>query len=355
MTLSGQDTHEAELRALREVSATLGADPLLVQGAGGNTSIKDGDTLWIKASGTWLKNALRDDIVVPVALSPLLDAVARQSPEANTPQSFTIAEKNPRGLRPSIETTVHALMPQRAVIHVHCVETIAVAVRTDAEERIAERLDGLNWAYVPYSKPGLALARAISARLKPGTDVLVLGNHGIVVAADTVVEAQRLLHRVSGLLSQPARAAPAADLPALEGLAQGSDYRLPGVMATHGAATDTVSCGIAAAGNMYPDHVIFLGESVAVAAPGEDASAVASREKTSGHSPVLILFPGKGALIRSDANAGAEAMARCLADVTARLPAAAPIRYLTAAEVAELLDWDAEKYRQALNRQGGAA
>jgi rhamnose utilization protein RhaD (predicted bifunctional aldolase and dehydrogenase) len=29
----------------------IGADPLLVQGAGGNASWKEGDTLWIKASG----------------------------------------------------------------------------------------------------------------------------------------------------------------------------------------------------------------------------------------------------------------------------------------------------------------
>jgi rhamnose utilization protein RhaD (predicted bifunctional aldolase and dehydrogenase) len=354
MVEPGHGSHDAEFWALRETSARIGADPLLVQGAGGNTSIKVGDVLWIKASGTWLKNAARDDIMVPVALGALVAAVAEESPEADTPQRFTIAEGNLGGLRPSIETTVHALMPQRIVIHVHCVETIALAVRTDAEALVAERLQGLNWAYVPYSKPGLALARAIAARLRPQTDVLLLGNHGIVVAADTVAEAEALLRRVSGLLSQPARSAPAADLDALRRLAGGSGYRLPEIAETHATATDPVSCRIAAAGSMYPDHVIFLGESVAVAGPAENAAAVVAREKASGRDPMLVLFPGKGALIKSDANAGAEAMARCLADVTARLPADAAIRYLTTEEVAELLDWDAEKYRQALNRQGEA-
>jgi rhamnose utilization protein RhaD (predicted bifunctional aldolase and dehydrogenase) len=350
-----QAGHDAEFRALREVSARIGADPLLVQGAGGNTSIKQGDVLWIKASGTWLKNAVRDDIMVPVALPPLLAAVSSGSAEADTPQHFTIAEKNPGGLRPSIETTVHALMPQRAVIHVHCVETIATAVRTDAEKLAGERLRGLNWAYVPYSKPGLVLARNIAARLKPETDVLVLGNHGIVVAADTVAKAESLLRKVSGLLARPPRPAPAADLDALQRLAQGSDYRLPALAETHAVATDPASCRIAGGGSLYPDNVIFLGEGVAVAAPQEGAAQVASREKAEGRNPVLILFPGKGVLIRGDANAGAEAMARCLADVTARIDADADLRYLTTGEVAELLNWDAEKYRQALNRQGGAA
>lgn len=344
----------SEYRALCEASARIGADPLFVQGAGGNTSIKDGGILWIKASGTWLKNALRDDIMVPVAMAPLLAAVSEGNPAADTPQLFTVAEKNPAGLRPSIETTVHALLPQRAVIHVHCVETIATVVRTDAEKLVAERLRGLNWAYVPYCKPGLALARAISARLKPQTDVLVLGNHGIVVAADTIAEAETLLRRVSGLLAQPVRAAPAADLAALQRLAAGSGYRLPEFVEAHSTATDPLSCRLAAAGSLYPDHIIFLGEGVAVAGPDDDAASVAARAQAASVRPMLILFPGKGVLVRNDANAGAEAMTRCLANVTARLPADAPIRHLTTAEIAELLDWDAEKYRQALNRRGAA-
>jgi rhamnose utilization protein RhaD (predicted bifunctional aldolase and dehydrogenase) len=48
-------------------------------------------------------------------------------------------------------------------------------------------------------------------------------------------------------------------------------------------------------------------------------------------------------------NAGADAMARCLADVLARVPKNAPLRYLSGAENDELTNWDAEKYRQKLN------
>ena len=41
-----------ELDQLRALSARVGADPLLVQAAGGNTSLKDQGVMWIKASGT---------------------------------------------------------------------------------------------------------------------------------------------------------------------------------------------------------------------------------------------------------------------------------------------------------------
>ena len=43
-------------------------------------------------------------------------------------------------------------------------------------------------------------------------------------------------------------------------------------------------------------------------------------------------------------------MARCLADVAARIPEDVSIRTLTAADERELLNWEAETYRQSLGR-----
>jgi rhamnose utilization protein RhaD (predicted bifunctional aldolase and dehydrogenase) len=65
--------------------------------------------------------------------------------------------------------------------------------------------------------------------------------------------------------------------------------------------------------------------------------------------PPLLLVPGRGALIARAAGAGNRALARCLGDVLARAPEGATFNYLTAEENAELIDWDAEKYRRALN------
>ncbi len=42
---------------LIELSARIGHDIDLVQGAGGNSSAKEGGVLWVKASGTWLAAA----------------------------------------------------------------------------------------------------------------------------------------------------------------------------------------------------------------------------------------------------------------------------------------------------------
>ena len=116
-----------EFEALRQLSARIGADPLLVQAAGGNTSIKQDSVMWIKASGTWLMDALKRDIFVPLDLAALSRALAEDSADCENCLSFIRQDLNALSLRPSIETSVHGLMSQKVVVHVHCVNTIALA------------------------------------------------------------------------------------------------------------------------------------------------------------------------------------------------------------------------------------
>ena len=54
---------------LIEVSARIGQDIDLVQGAGGNSSAKEGEVLWVKASGTWLA-AARDQPIFHSSCRP---------------------------------------------------------------------------------------------------------------------------------------------------------------------------------------------------------------------------------------------------------------------------------------------
>lgn len=337
---------DAELAALRRLSAELGREPSLIQAAGGNTSLKRDGLMWIKASGTWLAEALDRDIMLPIGLAPLLRARAAGEARAERAEDFVPEGGNPSGLRPSIETTVHAVMPQRVVIHVHCVETLAYACLADGAARLAPLLAGLDWAWIPYVRPGLPLAAAIVERRQPTTDVLVLGNHGLVVAGDTVAEAEALLRQVVDRIRRPVRQAPPPDIDRLERLASGSAYRLPRDAAAHAVATDPASCRIAASGSLYPDHVIFLGPGAAVLDGGALPPAAAAGAPD---GPLFLLVPGAGLLLHRRAVAGADALARCLADVAARIAGDAEPTYLSAAQERDLTDWDAEKYRQSLN------
>jgi rhamnose utilization protein RhaD (predicted bifunctional aldolase and dehydrogenase) len=323
-----------EFAALKKLSARLGADPLLVQAAGGNTSLKHEGAMWIKASGTWLRDSVSKDIFVPIRHEALLTALAKNDPACESCKDFVLAGLNSTGLRPSIETTVHALMPQRVVVHVHCVNTIAWAIRSDAKQRLAGKLTDFNWAFIPYARPGLPLANVIAARLKPDIDVLILGNHGLVVAAETVAEAEKLLDSVVKSLTKPVRAAVPPDLAALSLLCEGTDYALAENNETHALATDALALMKGKNAVFYPDHVVFLG--IGVATEIESGAA-------------LIALPGKGVLIRKDAKSAVEPMGRCLADVMRRVEADDPLIALDAESIDRLVNWDAEKYRQGLN------
>jgi len=346
--LTSESKHD--LGNLCRLSRQIGSDPLQVQGAGGNTSIKIDDTLWIKASGTWLQNAEAEKLFVPVALTALLQSIDDKDPAAEKSTDFVLSELNPDNLRPSIETTVHAVIPQRVVIHSHCVDTIAVAVQEDAEQILTDILKDYRWLWVPYFRPGLPLSRYIEQHRQADTDVVILGNHGLVIAADTIAEAENLMQSVRSEIRQIARPQNQVVSKSLSDFCNGSGYVPANDSIAHSIAFDSVSINIAAAGSLYPDHVIFLGDGTAVAGENESLNDAVNRiTDDTGSAPMSLVIPDKGVLMKADANPGQHAMARCIADVTARLPETASIRYLDDQNVYELLNWEAEHYRQKLN------
>lgn len=318
-----------DLAALATLSARIGSDPMLIQAAGGNTSVKEGDVMWIKASGTLLAEALDKDIFVPCDLPAMRASLERGEARADQPQEFALS---PGGLRPSIETSLHAVFPQRVVLHAHCIHTLAHAVQADPKQAIRAKLDGFDWGIVPYVKPGANLAGHVRSIVATGADVVVLGNHGIIVAADSVEEAGDLLARVHHALRVDPVAVQEADLGDLP------DGWIAGPPSLSQIALDPARLVMATGGSLYPDHVIFCG-----------VGALATETPPEGDTPPFVLIPGKGAVLRADVSVGAQALARCLGDVLLRVQEGAELRYLTLEENGELLDWDAEKYRQALN------
>src|SRR5436305_11549730 len=106
---------QIERKPLLEMTARLGADPLLTQASTGNSSMKLDGALWIKASGKWMADAAREDILIPLNLAEVEDCVRKSVDPA---ERFSGA---------SIETAMHAVSPHAVIVHVHCVNTIAWA------------------------------------------------------------------------------------------------------------------------------------------------------------------------------------------------------------------------------------
>ncbi|HWX62376.1 class II aldolase/adducin family protein [Bradyrhizobium sp.] len=334
----------AALNDLRRMSARVGKNILLTQAAGGNSSIKLGDVLWVKASGAWLADAEDKDVFLGVSLSGARAALA----EGNERMPLAPGRDSP--LRASIETSLHALMPHPVVLHVHSVNTIAWSVRTDASDKLAARLQGLAWHRLDYHHPGLPLARAVSESLARGAaDVLILGNHGLVVGAPTCDAAEALVMEIERRLALVPRSAALADNTGLARVCAGTDYRPVHDALCHQLATDRHNLRLVTAGSLYPDHVIFLGPALPALAGGETLTAKAAHAASARWpAPVAVLVPGKGAVIRNDATTAAHAMLSCLVLVASRLPLRAQIKYLPERAEQALLNWDAERYRQQM-------
>lgn len=326
------------LRAeLERYSAGWGADPELVQGAGGNTSVKQEGRLLIKASGLRLADAGRDDVFVDVDL-----AAARAMADGGP------APATRNGLRPSIETSFHAVLPHRFVVHLHAVDVIAFAVRADGAAALAPLLAGLNWGWVPYRKPGAALAREVAALCARGPlDVVVLANHGLIVGANTAADADTLVRDIRARLRSAVRNTPGDDA-ALRRLGERWGLEPARIASAHLAATDPVSLAFATAGTLYPDHAVFLGRGATVLDPDGDAADGVG-------GSLLRLVPGIGALLPAGAPRDAHEMAACLGAVAARIADGARVTPLSGDEESELLHWDAEQYRQALARKAATA
>lgn len=308
----------------RALSARLGQDPLRVQGPGGNTSLKDGPVMWIKASGTELADAERRDIFVPV---DRIAAMAEARGEAGDGSCKGTVLDPENTLRPSIETTFHAALDWPVVVHTHSIAALTHAVTANGRDVAQEKLQGLAAVTVPYAKPGLPLTREILERAGAATQVFVLENHGLIVCGADVDATTKLMEEVETRLAMPAREVETSLPDALppEGFAWTAESWL---------ARDTQCAALALAGSYYPDHVVFLGPAL----PRHDHDG----------KPPALLIEGVGVALRDGATSSQRAMLRCLSDLLARLPEDWPPLPIGEEAEAELLDWDAEKYRQAL-------
>lgn len=329
-------------KQVKAFCARIGADPLLVQGAGGNVSWKDGGVLWVKASGTWLAEAESNDIFVPVNLTHLQDALAKQDFSVKPEMASTF------GLRPSIETLLHALMPHKVVVHLHAVEVLAHLVRVNARQKIQDLVgDAVNWIFVDYFKPGADLARAVFKELKnkPNADIVFMGNHGVVIGGRDVDEVISKLHTLTLKLKTEIPQSLTENCP----LTLESDFFSRGYVSCTdkevGALVikDELINWLRYGWALYPDHVVFLGTQAMIL---ERNFETLELEEIASFKPPFIFAIGDGVYESLVATPAQKKQLRCYLDVTSRLVDVDEFSTLTFHQVSELLDWDAEKYRQ---------
>lgn len=330
--------------SVNRLCTQMGQDPFLVQGAGGNVSSKDSDVMWIKASGTCLSQAMEKNIFVPVDLKSMKQAFLQDN------YSFTPQVLGEFSLRPSIETLLHGLMSHKVVIHLHLISALVHLVKKDARVIISKLIGGaFSWDFIDYRKPGSELAEAVSALLKSNDklDVIFLGNHGVVVGSATVGEAAKLVTlldtlmgrdflindlatKIDGIAAEiPIGGFGWCPIPSLHILAQ-NDSRLKMVRDSWA---------------LFPDHAVFLGEKALVV---DELDSLTNISPSRLANEPFIFVRGLGILQNNDVTNTQLEQLICYYHVLSNLDSHVPLRCLSRQEIASLLNWDAEVYRQSM-------
>ncbi len=302
-----QNDHEA----LKLHSIKIGSDLSLVQGAGGNVSLKDKDTLIIKASGTRLKDALIKNIFIPISnYKKLIDLNEDLFTSSNIDSPLS-------QLRPSIETSMHAVIPHKIVSHVHSLGAIYVSTKKNFQLYLAKIKNILNVEFVPYARPGFPLTKQILKVLKENTEALLLQNHGLVVWGKDISEVEFKLYTLESHWRNN-------NLSPVQNIKNGFIEPIP-----HEWIQILVN------GILTPDEVVFLGRKPFSSGSETDESAVIFDED------------GLPYLKRQISNDAAE-VASLFINMGWNMDNETNTNYLSENQVNELLDWDMEKMRQKM-------
>jgi rhamnose utilization protein RhaD (predicted bifunctional aldolase and dehydrogenase)/NAD(P)-dependent dehydrogenase (short-subunit alcohol dehydrogenase family) len=335
------------LGAIVEVSRRFGADPEFSRAGGGNSSAKAEGVMYIKPSGSPLAT-LTQETLIGLRIQPLLDLLDTPEPPGSvggTDEVMAVAAASRVGLddgrRPSMELLFHALLPQTYVLHTHPIVVNAVTCASRGRELAAE-LFGDEVLWIPYTNPGLPLARRIRDERREheartggaAPAALLLQNHGLVVAADSPDEIDRisswLVDTISARLGDAATSeSTSSGEPALDPAAASAAIRAIGPTLRAALATGdrlevvTFDDGALAArharlqhpvtgetlvagGPLTPDQIVYTGSWPLVLDPVEaeplDADALAAGvvaavqhfERDRGCKPAVVIVPNLG-------------------------------------------------------------
>jgi len=181
---------------LVEMSNRYGSNKDYVLAGGGNTSYKENGVMYVKGSGTSLATITADGFVA-MDMGKLTAMLDKDYPAADDErEAAALADMMAARLpteyakRPSVEAILHALFPQKYVLHLHPCVVNGLTCGKDGE-KIARELFGDGFVWIPLTKPGYVLASVCKKAMDAHggeVKVILLQNHGIFVAGDTVEE-----------------------------------------------------------------------------------------------------------------------------------------------------------------------
>lgn len=380
--LEEQDKLEEQrnLEDLIEISREYGADPDYLLAGGGNSSFKTEQRIYVKASG-FAMGSIDLEGFVPLErkkLSLMWTRTYSTLPEEREAQvlSDLLASRSLAGdqRRPSVETLLHEIFPYRYVVHTHpsMINGLSCAKRGREE---AARILGEDIPWIPVIDPGYVLASRARQELEQALEelgvfprVLILQNHGIFVASDSIEGIRGIYAEIRSKLEPELDLRPSGTGreagPELRALALGLEGMSPAMQAIPFSSEDLdgILKDPAAFAELSlsptPDHIVYCGYRSLLFSrdswktfldePARHHRELSGFRDKEGFFPRILVFEGLGAIACHEEKRKAE-LARLLFEDHVNIAIYARnfggIAFMPRENIEFIRNWEVESFR----------
>ena len=317
-----------QIEDLIAISRKFGQDSRFVIAGGGNTSYKDENRLWVKASGHALATITEDGFAV--LDRTLLNEMGEKAYNEDT----AIREEQVKNdlavacvtkdRRPSVETSLHNCMGFAFVVHLHPTLVNGLMCSANAEAACGEIFPEA--LYIEYTDPGYTLFKKVYDRINAykaangkEPQVIFLQNHGIFVVGDTTAEIEGIYSEILGKLEAKVAALPEGGsevsptvtdvIPAIRQMLSRSGRGLKTLKVTKNALVDYFLDGSREkiAAPFTPDIIVYCKSAyIFIDAESDEEILKQAEEKIEafaaekGYTPKVLLIKGVGLVAVGD-------------------------------------------------------
>lgn len=317
-----------QIEDLIAISRKFGQDSRFVIAGGGNTSYKDENRLWVKASGHALATITEDGFAV--LDRTLLNEMGEKAYNEDT----AIREEQVKNdlavacvtkdRRPSVETSLHNCMGFAFVVHLHPTLVNGLMCSANAEAACGEIFPEA--LYIEYTDPGYTLFKKVYDRINAykaangkEPQVIFLQNHGIFVGGDTTAEIEGIYSEILGKLEAKVAALPEGGsevsptvtdvIPAIRQMLSRSGRGLKTLKVTKNALVDYFLDGSRKkiAAPFTPDIIVYCKSAyIFIDAESDEEILKQAEEKIEafaaekGYTPKVLLIKGVGLVAVGD-------------------------------------------------------
>lgn len=317
-----------QIEDLIAISRKFGQDSRFVIAGGGNTSYKDENRLWVKASGHALATITEDGFAV------LDRALLNEMGEKAYNEDTAIREEQVKNdlsvacitkdRRPSVETSLHNCMGFAFVVHLHPTLVNGLMCSVNAEAACGEIFPEA--LYIEYTDPGYTLFKKVYDRINAykaangkEPQVIFLQNHGIFVGGDTTAEIEGIYSEILGKLEAKVAALPEGGsevsptvtdvIPAIRQMLSRSGRGLKTLKVTKNALVDYFLDGSREkiAAPFTPDIIVYCKSAyIFIDAESDEEILKQAEEKIEafaaekGYTPKVLLIKGVGLVAVGD-------------------------------------------------------